>query len=139
MIYLSSKSQNSAAYDFVVLAHQPRTVRHTRLYCGIAPVYRRLMPYDRRNPDPLPVGGHYAVTRSLVRGLQRTGVRFAYNPHLPSTTARAAIVLCGLETLAQAIAWRRPAVARNCLPARTLRIPTKSPGHTDLMSPRVPT
>lgn len=50
---------------------------------------------------------HYAVTRSLVVGLNSLGVEFAYQPSLARTTARAAIVLSGADTLHEATVWRR--------------------------------
>ena len=94
-------------YDLVVLAHQPNTFRQYRMHALIATCYQRLLPYRLQDPRPYPVGGHYGVTRSLVVGLRSLGADFAYQPPLARTTARNAIVLAGLDTLHEAIAWRR--------------------------------
>lgn len=51
------------------------------------------------------VGGHYAVTRSLLAGMRQIGLPFSYNyPLLPSRTA---LVLAGLDTLRFAIEQKR--------------------------------
>jgi hypothetical protein len=94
-------------YDFVVLAHQPNTIRQYKIYTSAVQALARIMPFAWRDPIPVPVGGHYGVTRSLVSGLQKLGVRFAYAPRLERTTARAAVVLGGVEDLRAAMAWRR--------------------------------
>ncbi|CAK7052144.1 MAG: hypothetical protein DELT_01091 [Desulfovibrio sp.] len=52
-----------------------------------------------------PIGGHYAVTRSLLAGLKQNGVPFSYNsPFLPSGTV---LALAGLETLKFAIEQKK--------------------------------
>ncbi|WP_143077842.1 glycosyltransferase family 4 protein [Desulfomicrobium norvegicum] len=48
-----------------------------------------------------PVGGHYAVTRSLLAGLRQNGVSFSYNP--PFLSSCEVIVLSGVDTLRFAI------------------------------------
>ncbi|MEK7760957.1 MAG: glycosyltransferase [Nitrospirota bacterium] len=52
-------------------------------------------------------GGHPAVTRSVVEGLARLGVRHRYNPKYLDQVGRVVLVLAGLDTLQQAIAWKR--------------------------------
>ena len=47
--------------------------------------------------------GHFAVTRSLVEGLQKINASFNYNPRLPWQLADTVIVLAGVRTLRQAI------------------------------------
>lgn len=47
--------------------------------------------------------GHFAVTRSLVEGLEKIGVDFNYNPTTLSQLADTVIVLAGVRTLRQAI------------------------------------
>jgi hypothetical protein len=94
-------------HDLVVLARQPRTVRQYRAYARIVGLCRRVLPYRLQDPQPLPVGGHYAVTRSLVAGLGQLKLDFAYQPPLDRTTARAAIVLAGSGLLGAALSWRR--------------------------------
>jgi len=51
--------------------------------------------------------GHFAVTRSLVEGLEKIGARANYNPRFVGRIAPTVIVLSGLNTLAQAIELRR--------------------------------
>lgn len=51
--------------------------------------------------------GHSAVTRSLVEGMQKNGVRFSYNPAHLSDLARIVVVLAGVRTLRQAIQLKR--------------------------------
>jgi len=94
-------------YDLVVLAQQPRTLRQYRAYALIANFYQRLLPHRLQDPRTYPVGGHYAVTRSLVAGLSSLDAEFAYQPPLARTTARSAIVLAGAKTLHEATEWRR--------------------------------
>ena len=96
-----------ASYDLVILARQPNTIRQYRAYCLVMRAFRRVTPLRWRDPNPRPLGGHYGRTRSLICGLEQLGVRFAYAPHLAQITARAAIVLAGVEELKTAIAWRR--------------------------------
>lgn len=52
-------------------------------------------------------GGHYAVTRSLVEGLQKLGADFSYNPSWPGRVGEVVVVLAGVDALRQAIEWRR--------------------------------
>jgi hypothetical protein len=47
--------------------------------------------------------GHFAVTRSLVEGLQKINASFNYNPRYPWQLADTVIVLAGARTLRQAI------------------------------------
>jgi hypothetical protein len=51
--------------------------------------------------------GHFAVTRSLVEGLQKINASFNYNPRYPSQLADSVIVLAGVKTLRQAIRLKR--------------------------------
>jgi hypothetical protein len=97
---------NSTPYDLVIFAHQPNTIRQYRAYCLVMRAFGRLLPLGWRDPIPRPLGGHYGRTRSLVCGLEQLDVRFAYAPRLAQVTARAAIVLAGVEELKTAIAWR---------------------------------
>jgi hypothetical protein len=59
--------------------------------------------------------GHFAVTRSLVEGLEHTGVNFTYNPMRLSEVADSVVVLSGIKALRQAIAWRRRGRIRRLL------------------------
>ncbi|NQV69330.1 MAG: hypothetical protein HQ498_04820 [Pseudohongiella sp.] len=52
--------------------------------------------------DPL-YRGHFAVTRSLLQGLEKIGVNFNYSPRKLSSLAETVIVLAGVNTLRQAI------------------------------------
>lgn len=51
--------------------------------------------------------GHFAVTRSLVEGLEKIGADFNYNPTTLSQLADTVIVLAGVRTLRQAIRLKR--------------------------------
>jgi hypothetical protein len=57
----------------------------------------------KKIPAKKTLGGHYAVTRSLVEGLKKTGVDFNYNPFREKDIAENVIVLAGVERLRQAI------------------------------------
>jgi hypothetical protein len=57
----------------------------------------------KKSPEKKKYGGHYAVTRSLVEGLQKTGVTFNYNPINKNDIAENVIVLAGVERLKEAI------------------------------------
>jgi len=48
-------------------------------------------------------GGHYAVTRSLLEGLKKTGIDFNYNPSRKKDIAGNVIVLAGVERLQKLI------------------------------------
>ena len=63
----------------------------------------------KRKPVPIKkkYGGHYAVTRSLVEGLQKIGADFNYNPTNESEIAENVVVLSGPDTLRKAIRWKR--------------------------------
>ena len=54
-----------------------------------------------------PIGGHYGVTRSLLRGLNLLGVSYNYNPQFEWQFASHVHVLCGSNTLAYAIKLKR--------------------------------
>lgn len=51
--------------------------------------------------------GHFAVTRSLVEGLQKINASFNYNPRYPWELADTVIVLAGVRTLRQAIRMKQ--------------------------------
>jgi len=93
--------------DIAVLTNQARSIRQYRAYVSVMRFLRRFMTYERRNPDPEAVGGHYGVTRSLVRGLRLLGANFLYAPNLGRTSARVAVVLGGADELRDAIEWKR--------------------------------
>jgi hypothetical protein len=57
----------------------------------------------KKSPGKKKYGGHYAVTRSLIEGLQKTGVDFNYNPVNENDIAENVIVLAGADTLRKAI------------------------------------
>jgi hypothetical protein len=47
--------------------------------------------------------GHFAVTRSLIEGLDKIGADFNYNPNCLADLATTVVVLAGVQTLRQAI------------------------------------
>jgi hypothetical protein len=52
-------------------------------------------------------GGHFAVTRSLIEGLVEIGAAFKYNPQRVSELTEVVVVLSGLDTLEQAISFKK--------------------------------
>jgi len=57
-------------------------------------------------------GGHYAVTRSLVEGLQKIGADFNYNPVNKRNIRENVIVLAGVQRLREAIALKKKGTIR---------------------------
>ena len=53
------------------------------------------------------IGGHYAVTRSVLAGLDALGVRYNYNPAFEFLLAPKVWVVAGVETLRYAIELKR--------------------------------
>jgi hypothetical protein len=75
-------------------------------------IARRLVADWRRKTagqthSPVKYGGHVAVTRSLVEGLNRLQLPASYNPATLREVAPTVVVLSGIDALEQAIAWRR--------------------------------
>jgi len=56
--------------------------------------------------------GHYAVTRSLVEGLKKAGLRHNYNPRSLRQLADVVVVLADIRTLKQAIELKRKGYIR---------------------------
>ena len=54
-----------------------------------------------------PYRGHFAVTRSLIEGLRKIGASANYNPKRVSEVGDVVLVLSGVDTLRQAIMWKR--------------------------------
>lgn len=59
--------------------------------------------------------GHFAVTRSLVEGLNKLDYSFNYNPKKLADVADVVIVLSGVSALRQAIALKREGLIRKIL------------------------
>jgi glycosyltransferase involved in cell wall biosynthesis len=57
----------------------------------------------KKKPPKKKYGGHYAVTRSLIEGLQKTGMVYNYNPSREKDIADHVIVLAGIERLRKMI------------------------------------
>ena len=64
--------------------------------------------------------GHFAVTRSMVEGLQKIGVRSNYNPSSLADVAETVVVPGGFDALRQAIAWKRSGRVRRLLAGTNL-------------------
>lgn len=60
-------------------------------------------------------GGHPAVTRSVVEGLQKIGVRVTYNPRTLSAVGEVVFVPSGFDALWQAIQMKRSGYIRRLL------------------------
>lgn len=64
--------------------------------------------FQRRSYSSHPLfRGHFAVTRSLVMGLQKIGANFNYGPLTVRQLADTVVVLAGVDTLRQAIQLKR--------------------------------
>jgi hypothetical protein len=61
----------------------------------------------KKTPQKKKYGGHYAVTRSLVEGLDKLGIAFNYNPANEKNIAENVIVLAGVERLKEAIELKK--------------------------------
>lgn len=76
-----------------------------RIKQKIRPILRKI---DGKKPLVKPqYGGHFAVTRSLIEGLQKSNIPFVYNPQKLEDCTEEVIVLSGLNTLSQAIELRK--------------------------------
>lgn len=62
-----------------------------------------------------PYRGHFAVTRSLVEGLQKAGIPSNYNPQKLSELGETVVVLSNLGALRQSIGLKRAGVVRKLL------------------------
>ena len=60
-------------------------------------------------------GGHPAVTRSVVEGLQKIGIRVTYNPRTLSAVGEVVFVPSGFDALRQAIQMRRSGYLKRLL------------------------
>lgn len=69
--------------------------------------YFRNKIYQRKKYIKSKYRGHFAVTRSLVEGLNKLNVDFNYNPKLLGCVAETVVVLSGIRTLRQAIRLKR--------------------------------
>lgn len=97
------------------------TARHLRNWLSPRPAYTR-SPYR----------GHFAVTRSLVEGLQKIGVRYTYNPARMADVGEVVVVLSGLDALRQAIHWKQSGRIRYLLAGPNLLVfPSE---HADLIA-----
>lgn len=66
----------------------------------------RVFKITRKNK----LGGHPAVTRSLLRGFQKIGADFNYNPWHINDVGKTVIVLSGIDALKQTIDWKRKGI-----------------------------
>jgi hypothetical protein len=64
--------------------------------------------------------GHFAVTRSMVEGLQKIGVRSNYNPKTLDEVGQVVVVPGGFDALRQAIGWKRAGHIRRLLAGTNL-------------------
>jgi hypothetical protein len=73
----------------------------------IARFIRNLLRPNRKYSNHPKYRGHFAVTRSLVEGLQNIGASFNYNPLYPWQLSDTVVVLAGVRTLRQAIRLKK--------------------------------
>ena len=58
------------------------------------------------------LGGHYAVTRSLLHGLERIGAAYTYNPREGSNIYENVIILAGVDKLKASIELKKAGVIK---------------------------
>lgn len=73
----------------------------------LARMVRNSLKPSARNHDRNKYRGHFAVTRSLVEGLNKLDLLFSYNPTLVSELTETVVVLSGVRTLRQAISLKK--------------------------------
>ena len=76
------------------------------LYIIIRFIRDRIKP-PKQNYNRSKFRGHPAVTRSLVEGLEKLQYKFNYNPRFVKNVSKNVIVLSGVETLKQAIEFKK--------------------------------
>ena len=64
--------------------------------------------------------GHFAVTRSMVEGLQKIGIPFSYNPSKLAEVGEVVVAPGGFAALHQAIQWKRKGFIRRLLAGTNL-------------------
>lgn len=67
-------------------------------------------------------GGHYAVTRSLVEGLQKINANYNYNPSRIKDVGEVVIVLTNIDALKQAIKWKKEGIIKKLLAGPNLMV-----------------
>ena len=76
--------------------------------------------------DHIRYGGHVAVTRSLVQGLQKLGTNFNYNPVSISDIGDVVVVLSGVDAVRQAIELKKQGRVKKLLVGpNVIEMPTK--------------
>ncbi len=76
--------------------------------------------------DTIRLGGHTAVTRSLLAGLKKTGADFVYNPISERAITDTVVVLTDMKALKQAIEWKRTGKIKKLLAGpNMLDLPSK--------------
>lgn len=75
-----------------------------------------LLPTNKRKITNIPkYGGHYAVTRSIVEGLQKTGASFNYNPSKTEDIAETVFVPGGVEALKYALNLKKIGIIKKLI------------------------
>lgn len=80
--------------------------------------------------------GHFAVTRSLVEGLEKIGANFNYNPTCLAQLSDTVVVLAGVRTLRQAIRLKQQGYIRRLFAGPNIVV-FSSDYNSILASPRV--
>jgi len=80
--------------------------------------------------------GHTAVTKSLIKGIKETGIKFSFNPFFLRKISDTVVVLSDVGALKQAISWKKRGVIKKLLAGpNILEIPTKY--NNILLSPEI--
>jgi len=83
-------------------------------------------------------GGHHAVTRSLLTGLQKIGVNFNYNPHSINEVGDYLYVLSDSNALIQGIELRKKGIIQKLLAGPNIMVRSNEFNHL-LASPEIDT
>ena len=76
--------------------------------------------------DIIRLGGHTAVTRSLLNGLKHLGTEYIYNPLSESAVSDTVVVLTDMQALRQAIEWKKNGKIKKLIAGpNLLDLPTK--------------
>jgi hypothetical protein len=102
-MYISPKPKISILTDPMPWGQEVINEGSRRIARFIRDAFRPKKPYFN-HPK---YRGHFAVTRSLIEGLQKIGASFNYNPRYPWQLADNVIVLAGIRTLRQAIRLKK--------------------------------
>ena len=99
---------------FLTVLTKPITPGPRRVYQQVRRALRPIVKPGVPLPATSPYPGHYAVTRSVVEGLQQIGADFNFNPERIGEVGRVVYAPAN-EALRQAVEWKRAGVVDTLL------------------------